>query len=1486
MADFKTALQALSRGELDIEVITSNLEKLLGKHPAEGAKIIEQLREAYSDDTIDAQIYARLKKIVDHVHAPPVPAEAVDADQATVFAGDDSADSDATEILTEGDRDAIAKEARQAATQVDFSGTNTATSSSDTGGIDFDLTGSSWPADGTGQTGTGFAEPAAAQPAAEVKIGPGVVMKERFELMEVLGVGGMGTVYRGIDLIKKEARDRHPYVALKVLNEDFKQHPDSFIALQREASRQQKLAHPNIATVYDFDRTGSTVFLTMELLEGTPLNTFIKKQVRAKGGLPFEEAFPMVEGLGQALIYAHDHNIVHSDFKPGNCFLNKEGVMKVLDFGIARAVKNPGQAEGEKTLFDPGKLGALTPAYASAEMLDGLDPVPPDDIYALACVAYELLTGKHPFNKLPANTARENNLVPAPIKTISRRQMKGLARGLAFDRANRSANTAEFLQEFEGKSNAFKNPLVIGALAAVVVALIAIVPVMNFMHDKKIDGVIDDMQTGDPIVIEERLAEIGAFEPTDIARIKLEARESIYSYYEASVNSDIKAYNYTRADIRVKELRQLFPDARQVDEIEGIVESSRDNLLSELNENFNKSLDNGWLLATSESETYIGEVLEIIRRIDNAHPLLTDPRLSAAFSSESDDALLALDFERAQSLSEAGLALLPKDVNLINLSDKIRNTMEQEADNARVADLESQLESIAASFSSIDDLNGVQGAVVQLSSAAPDSPLIASLSTKLEPMLRRELAAIRANKDWGRVALLNEQFLPMLSALKLDSGIRELDTERNAHLKQVDGLLADLTSAIAANQLAPPASPNATAILGQIASIADGSPRLLQARDQVAQAYLKQARLARAGNDWDKARQQVALAEKIQPSDTLQTALASEIDAIATAEERGEQQLAADDQARLDAERQAQADTLHRQFEQQLVTMEPSIEGAREVYATLDALEAANPTDARLTESRERAGSRLAQSAQQLADADQYTKAISLTRDYLALAPESAALGQTLERLQANATEALANEQQSSIDSAKQNISQLISAATLDRAWDNALQAELQRLTTALSADDAWLMAKRAEIAELYVARAREMREAQRFTEATNVLDRGERIAPAFDSLTAERQQLALVQQAFENERQAELRKAEIEGLKQTLVTQAKVKKIGAARAAFDKLKKILPATDGYLVSEAPDILADAYYAMAQSQAEQKNFASALKFADQGLAIAPGKQQLEDLKREYTVSAYAQDVTEAVKSGTSIDVADLKPKVTAIRRADAREYSRLRREWVKALTTQLDLLRDSQPQLYNSLLKQAQQLFPDSPELAGTTAIGAKPIGPSRFASKIQDFIKLRRLSKAQQELKAALKEEPGHPDVRKAEAQLKGLRREAGVLYTSAKKSHEAKDYEAAIASIGQAMKAWTDNSRFRTLRQEIQVAMRPAAGTTTTPGGTPITTVDLAPAPPSPRPCGEGLAGYGSRKKGTCYDMVADKAPGHCWWLSLPVAASARLTPLVNMK
>ena len=281
------------------------------------------------------------------------------------------------------------------------------------------------------------------------------VLKQRFLLEDVLGMGGMGVVYKARDRLKIEANDRDPYVAVKVLSEEFKSHPEAFVALQRESRKSQRMAHPNIVNVHDFDRDGDLVFMTMEFLDGQPLDRMIAQY--AATGLPEDMAVKVVDGMCAALAHAHSMNIVHSDFKPGNVFVTRNGTAKVFDFGIARAVSQadlatPGNGSGgDQTLFDPGVLGALTPAYASLEMLQGEEPDPRDDIYALGCVIYELYAGVHPFNKLPADKARAQGLKPQRLPELSRRQWHALEKALAFEREQRVTTVDEFVGQWKAQ---------------------------------------------------------------------------------------------------------------------------------------------------------------------------------------------------------------------------------------------------------------------------------------------------------------------------------------------------------------------------------------------------------------------------------------------------------------------------------------------------------------------------------------------------------------------------------------------------------------------------------------------------------------------------------------------------------------------------------------------------------------------------------------------------------------------------------------------------------------------------------------------------------------------------------------------------------------------------------------------------------------------------------------------------------------------------
>ena len=270
------------------------------------------------------------------------------------------------------------------------------------------------------------------------------VIRDRFVLQERLGKGGMGQVFRALDLRKQEAEDEDAYIAIKFLGEQFSSHPQALISLQREAKKTQQLAHPNILTVYDFDRDGAHVYITMELLSGAPLSDWESIEF-AEGTEPTREK--LIEEIAAGLAYAHKKDFVHSDLKPDNVFVTDDGRLKILDFGIARMVAS---ATGRDS-FDAGQLGALTMRYASLEMLErAAEPHPSDDIYALGIIAYQLYTGKHPFGGASALEAREQGLKPEPIRKIPGYRWRAIAAALELPRADRTQSAEEFLRIFTG----------------------------------------------------------------------------------------------------------------------------------------------------------------------------------------------------------------------------------------------------------------------------------------------------------------------------------------------------------------------------------------------------------------------------------------------------------------------------------------------------------------------------------------------------------------------------------------------------------------------------------------------------------------------------------------------------------------------------------------------------------------------------------------------------------------------------------------------------------------------------------------------------------------------------------------------------------------------------------------------------------------------------------------------------------------------------
>ncbi|WP_103220443.1 serine/threonine-protein kinase [Roseibium marinum] len=266
------------------------------------------------------------------------------------------------------------------------------------------------------------------------RAGVGSILRDRFILDTEIGRGGMGYVYSAVDRRRLEAGHDQPYVAVKLLNENFHNDSEALRLLEAEARKSQILAHPNITTVHDFDRDKADVFIVMELLKGTGLDRRLGRSMGQP--LPTGECARILRGMCAGLGYAHSRGVVHSDLKPGNIHLLEDGTVKLLDFGLAAAAS----ASADHPIQD-----SLTAAYASPEQFERAPRDPRDDVFALGCITYQVLTGGHPFSSRPISDVAREGLAAHPIDGLDPQAWDTLQKALCFDRDKRLPDVASFL---------------------------------------------------------------------------------------------------------------------------------------------------------------------------------------------------------------------------------------------------------------------------------------------------------------------------------------------------------------------------------------------------------------------------------------------------------------------------------------------------------------------------------------------------------------------------------------------------------------------------------------------------------------------------------------------------------------------------------------------------------------------------------------------------------------------------------------------------------------------------------------------------------------------------------------------------------------------------------------------------------------------------------------------------------------------------------
>ena len=259
----------------------------------------------------------------------------------------------------------------------------------------------------------------------------GRVLRDRYVIEQRLGSCGKGVVFKALDRYRSSLPPPQCYVALKVLWS----REVSLEALQQELHCAQTLSHQNIVRVFDFDRDEKLDFFTMELLEGELLSDIIGRCQPLP--LPRAHAWSIIGQIASGVEHAHERHIAHADLKPQNIMITNSGEVRILEFGAPTP-------DHSRTANHSSP--SVTPAYACCELLEGRDPDRRDDLYALSCIAYELLTGTHPFQRRRASEARDLGVVPTRPAGLSRRQWSALAKGLSWHRAGRSMTVADWLK--------------------------------------------------------------------------------------------------------------------------------------------------------------------------------------------------------------------------------------------------------------------------------------------------------------------------------------------------------------------------------------------------------------------------------------------------------------------------------------------------------------------------------------------------------------------------------------------------------------------------------------------------------------------------------------------------------------------------------------------------------------------------------------------------------------------------------------------------------------------------------------------------------------------------------------------------------------------------------------------------------------------------------------------------------------------------------
>ncbi len=491
----------------------------------------------------------------------------------------------------------------------------------------------------------------------------GATIKNRYIVESELGHGGLCDVYLAKDKLLESSGSDSPYVALKILQEEFASQPETARMLIREAQQTQRLSHPNIVRVFDYGVEKEVYYLVMEYIDGETLENLIQRS--RPRGLKYRAAMSILNQVFDAISYSHSLGIVHADLKPANIILKSDGTVKLLDFGVSKTNQLKHDQYSAKRHSEESETLGYTPNYASLSLLSGNEPTLSDDIFAMLCITYELLSCKHPYEKTPADEAlrkklkvtKPTNLPMTKWAMFERVFSTGLVtKGLDVNRLKQTLNYRSW-------------PLVSGIAASILLTtLISFTYYQQHMYTLTLAEEIsakNDFINASEILLDTPPEQSRALidNSTEVHPVILSGllhlhKPHILNEFESRIddvlNSDAATYpNYNEIETILGKAKSYYPDSHKLEVLALDIQSSKHSSLLSISKQINNHLEKSHY-AESADDISIYKLKDELDQIHQGYPFTPSSLSSEVFGKHLNEALKKRDAAALVTLIKVG----------------------------------------------------------------------------------------------------------------------------------------------------------------------------------------------------------------------------------------------------------------------------------------------------------------------------------------------------------------------------------------------------------------------------------------------------------------------------------------------------------------------------------------------------------------------------------------------------------------------------------------------------------------------------------------------------------------------------------------------------------------------------------------------------------------------------------------------------------------